>query len=142
MIAVDTNVLVYSYVPSFPQHAIARRLLLSLSEGVSPWAIPWPCIYEFVRVTTHHKILQPPMPPALALENLEALCRVPGLMLLAETDRHFALFSQLVRDSSVTGNLIFDAHIAALCIEHGVSELVTFDRDFHRFARLKVRVPK
>ncbi len=140
MIAVDTNVLIYGYVSTFPQHADAKRILRELSEAPTPWAIAWPCVYEFLRVVTHPRVLQPPMPMDLALENFEILCRSPGLTLLAQTNRHLPIFRHLVRESKVTGNLVFDAHIAALCLEHGVSEIVTFDRDFLRFSRLKTRL--
>lgn len=63
------------------------------------------------------------------------------LQLLSETPRHPELMDALIRDTGVTGNLVHDAHIAALCLEHGVRELITGDRDFSRFSALKIRNP-
>jgi toxin-antitoxin system PIN domain toxin len=131
--AVDTNVLVYSEIVSSAHHPAARLLLTELAEGRVPWAIPWPCVYEFLRVVTHPRVFSPPVPLALALEDLQQILASPTLVLLTETERHADVMATLVRESGVTGNLLHDAHIAALCIEHGVSELVTGDRDFSRF---------
>jgi toxin-antitoxin system PIN domain toxin len=133
MKAVDTNVLVYSEIVSSPHHRTARRLLKELAEGQVPWGIPWPCVYEFLRVVTHPKVFSPPVPLAIALHDLEQILASPTLILLSETDRHSEVMTALVRESGVTGNLVHDAHIAALSIEHGVSELLTGDRDFSRF---------
>jgi toxin-antitoxin system PIN domain toxin len=131
--AVDTNVLVYSEIVSSAHHAKARLVLTQLAEGRVPWAIPWPCAYEFLRVVTHPRVFSPPVPLALALEDLQQILASPTLVLLTETERHAEIMTALVRESGVTGNLLYDTHIAALCIEHGISELVTGDRDFSRF---------
>ena len=140
MRAVDTNVLVYSEIASSPHHAVARRLLTTLAEGAVPWAIPWPCVYEFLRVITHPRVFNPPVPIELALRDVERILASPALVLLSATDRHAQIMQEVVKESAVTGNLLHDAHIAALCIEHGVSELLTGDRDFSRFP-LKVVNP-
>jgi uncharacterized protein len=135
--AVDTNVLVYSEIVSSTHHRKARRLMTDLAEGQVPWAIPWPCVYEFLRVVTHPRVFSPPVPLAIALHDLDQILASPTLVLLSETERHSDVMTTVVRESGVTGNLVHDAHIAALCIEHGVSELLTGDRDF---SRLPVRV--
>jgi predicted nucleic acid-binding protein len=75
------------------------------------------------------------------LEDLEALLASPSLVMLSETGRHTEVLERVVREAGATGNLLYDAHIAALCIEHGVSELITGDRDFSRFRGLKVQNP-
>lgn len=133
MKAVDTNVLVYSEIVSSTHHQTARLLLTELAEGRVPWAIPWPCVYEFLRVVTHPRVFSPPVPLAIALHDLDQILGSPTLVLLSETERHGEVMTTVVRESGVTGNLVHDAHIAALCIEHGVSELFTGDRDFSRF---------
>ena len=133
MRAIDTNVLVYSEIISSPHHKIARAVLTEFAEGPVPWAIPWPCIYEFLRVVTHPRVFTPPVPLHIALQDLQQILRSPTLTLLAQTDRHLEVLSEVIESAAVTGNLIHDAHIAALCIEHGISELVTGDRDFSRF---------
>lgn len=133
MQAVDTNVLVYSEIVTSAHHATARRLLTALAEGPRKWAIPWPCVYEFLRVVTHPRVFSPPVPLDLALDDLGQILASPTLVLLSETERHAEVMESVVRGSAVTGNLLHDAHIAALCLEHGVSELITGDRDFSRF---------
>ena len=129
MRALDTNVLVYAEVGSTEHHES------------SPWALPWPCAYEFLRVVTHPKVFDPPVPVERALEDLERILESPSLELLSESRRHRTLMAELVRETEVSGNLLHDAHVAALCLEHGVRELVTGDRDFGRFPGLDVVDP-
>ena len=140
MRAVDTNVLVYAEIVSSEFHRTARELLAGLAERSLPWAIPWPCVYELLRVITHPRVFSPPVPINLAVDDLGQILRSPSLRLLSETSRHAEVMDVLVRESGVTGNLLHDAHIAALCIEHGVTELITGDGDFSRFP-LKVTNP-
>ncbi len=137
MQAVDTNILIYAEIESSQHHGPASEILKGLAEGTLPWAIPWPCIYEFLRVVTHPRVFHPPVPLDIVLKDLEHLLASPSLFLLAETERHASLLDQALRQAGATGNLIHDAHIVALCLEHGVSELITGDRDFSRFAGLK-----
>ena len=131
----------FAEVTGTAHHAAARALLTTCAEGSAPWAIPWPCIYEFLRVVTHPRVFHPPVPTDRAMRDLSAIIASPSLVLLAETDRHLDVAAQLIEQSGASGNLIHDAHIAALCIEHGVSELLTADRDFSRFPGLKVSNP-
>ncbi len=88
VIAVDTNVLVYARRAESAHHARARRLLTALAEGEQPWAIPWPCVYEFLRVVTHPRIFDPPTDLETALEDLESLFESPSLALLGEGPSH------------------------------------------------------
>jgi hypothetical protein len=139
--AVDTNLLVFAEITTSPSHQRARDLVRRLAEGPQPWAIPWPSIYEFLRIVTHPRVYHPPMPIEVAIEDLTTLLASPSLVLLRETERHFAILKDVVSRSGVSGNLVYDAHIAALCIEHGVAELLTADRDFARFPGLRVTNP-
>lgn len=141
MQAIDTNILIYAEIEGDPHHAVARRVLAELAEGDAPWAIPWPCVYEFLRVVTHPRVFHPPVPIEIALADLKRILASPSLVLLSETDRHPALLDLVVHQAGATGNLIHDAHIATLCLEHGVAELITGDRDFARFEALKVVNP-
>lgn len=141
MKAVDTNILIYAEILSSPHHERARSTLADLAEGAEPWAIPWPCIYEFLRVVTHPRVFHPPMPPKAAIHDLKRLLQSPSLILLHETDQHLEVLESLVSESGVSGNLMHDAHIAAICLEHGASELLTADRDFARFSALRIRNP-
>ncbi len=141
MKAVDTNILLYAEISTLPEHERARQVLSELAEGARPWALPWPCVYELLRVLTHPKVLHPPMPLERALADVRSLLAAPGLVLLSETERHAETMAALLAQSRATGNLVHDAHIAALCLDHGVEELLTADRDFARFAGLRVRDP-
>lgn len=139
MIALDTNVLVYAHRAEAPFHAEARKVLTELAEGGEPWALPWVCIYEFLRVVTHPKVFDPPSKLDIALENVESLLKSPALVMLGEGPWHPAAMRQSLQASGAAGNLVHDAYIAALCMEHGVAEFWTADRDFSRFPSLRVR---
>lgn len=141
MRALDTNVLVFAEMRNSPHHSRARAVLQECAEGAEAWAIPWPCIYEFLRVVTHARVYHPPVPLDIALSDIRAILASPSLVLLSETPRHAEVMDAVVTQSGASGNLLHDAHIAALCIEHGVAELVTGDRDFRRFEGLRLHDP-
>lgn len=96
---------------------------------------------EFLRVVTHPRVFHPPVPLDQALRGLEGLLASPSLVLLSETDRHAEIMRTVLRQAAPTGNLIHDAHIVTLCLEHGVTELVTGDRDVARFSGISVLNP-
>ena len=72
MRAIDTNVLIYAEMVTSRHHAVARELLRELAEDARPWAIPWPCVYEYLRVVTHPRVYHPPAPLRVALADLRA----------------------------------------------------------------------
>jgi toxin-antitoxin system PIN domain toxin len=141
LIALDTNILVYARREECPHHAEAARLLRDLAEGDRPWALPWPCVYEFLRVITHPRVFDPPTDLDEALEDLDSLFESRSLTLLGEGPSHPAHLARAVREGRGGGNLAHDAHIAALAVEHGVREIWTVDRDFARFPGVKPRNP-
>jgi toxin-antitoxin system PIN domain toxin len=141
VIAVDTNFLVYARRAEAIHHTEAKRLLTELSEGLHPWAIPWPCVYEFLRVVTHPRVFRPPTPLATALAEIDRLFDSPAIALLGEGANHRAHLRSLVEAGRAAGNIVHDAHIAALLREHGVREFWTTDKDFHRFPGIAVRNP-
>ena len=136
MIAVDTNILVYAHREELPQHAAARARLTALAEGDAPWAIPVFCLGEFVRVVTHPRLFDPPHTLDEACAALDRILASPSLRILNPGERFWALLAHAVREADATGNLVFDAQLAAVCRENGVSVLLTEDRDFARFAGL------
>lgn len=141
MRAVDTNLLVFAEIRSSSYHRLAVTQVRELAQGALPWAIPWPCVYEFLRVVTHPRVYDPPVPMSIALADLRRILDSPSLVLLGETPRHPEVMKRVIETSGATGNLVHDAHIAALCLEHGVTELLTGDRDFSRFPGLNVTNP-
>ncbi len=134
MIAVDTNILVYAHREDSPFHAAALRSVVELAEGAATWAIPWPCLHEFLAIVTHPRIYAPPTPLARALDQVEAWLESPTLLLLAETATHWPNMRTLLMNAHISGPQVHDARVAALCRSHGVRVLWTVDRDFSRFA--------
>lgn len=141
MIAVDTNLLVYAHRAESPWHAVARRHLAELAGGRAPWAIPWPCVYEFLAVVTHPRVFAPPTPLAAALAEVRGWMGSPSLVLLAEGTGHWDALDAVLTSGKVVGPRVHDARIAALCMFHGVRELWTADRDFSRFPGPAARNP-
>jgi len=122
-------------------HAPALECVAGLAEGRTPWAIPWPCLHEFLAVVTHPRIYSPPTPLDLAVDQVEAWLESPSLVLLAEDEAYWPRLRALILAGQVAGPKIHDARIAAICLQHGIVELWTIDRDFSRFPGLKVRNP-
>jgi toxin-antitoxin system PIN domain toxin len=141
MIAVDTNILVYAHRRDSPWHGAARACVADLAESRAPWAIPWPCLHEFLAVVTHPRIFKTPTPLPAASDQVEAWLESPSLTLLAEAGGYWPELSSLLHAGRVAGPQVHDARVAALCRLHGVRELWTADRDFGRFSALAVRNP-
>ena len=141
MIALDTNLLVYAHREDSPWHDSAIRCVAELAEGRAAWAIPWPCVHEFLGVVTHPRIYRPATPLELALDQVAAWIEVPTLVLLGETDGYWDELRRLVAAGRVVGPQVHDARIAALCRHHGIDELWTADRDFSRFPDVTCRNP-
>ncbi len=141
MIAVETNILVYAHRAEMPGHALAREAIARLAEGSSPWAIPWPCLHEFLAIVTNPRVFVPPTPVADAMIQVYRWLESPTLLLLSEAVTHWPTLGRLVRAGDVRGATIHDARIASICCDHGVYELLTADRDFSRFPSLRTRNP-
>ena len=141
MIAVDTNVLVYSHRKDSPWHDTAQECVKEIAEGKGAWAIPWPCLHEFLAIVTHPRIFEQPTPMRDAVDQVAAWMDSPSLALLSESDGYWAQLYRLVSSSRVRGPQIHDARIAALSLHHGVDRLWTADRDFGRFPDLRTENP-
>jgi uncharacterized protein len=141
LIAVDTNLLVYAHREDASFHTVASARIVELAQGQAPWAIPWPCVHEFLSIVTHARIFKTPTPIELALDQIDAWRQSPSLVLLGESDQHWDVLRDVVRSGRVTGPQVHDARIAAICMQHGVRELWSADRDFGRFPGLRVVNP-
>ena len=141
MIAVDSNILAYAHREDSEWHASAYARLAELAEGRAAWAIPWPCVHEFLAIVTHPRIYSPATPLALAIDQVEAWIASPSLVLLAESDAHWRVLREALLNGKIAGAQVHDARIAALCLQHGVKQLWSADRDFGRFPDLTVINP-
>jgi len=141
VIAVDTNILVHAHRMDSQWHDQATHCIQALAESRHSWAIPWPCIHEFVAIVTHPRIFSPPSSLDQALDQVAAWRESPSLRIIHESSEHWSTFCHLVTTSQARGPLVHDARIAALCVTHGVRELLTADRDFSRFPNLRTRNP-
>jgi toxin-antitoxin system PIN domain toxin len=138
VIAVDTNILVYAHRPEMALHTVAARAVRDLANSPRSWGVPWPCLHEFFATVTRAPF-DPPSSAANALDQLAAWVESPSLVLLVEGPRHLQVLTDLVRTAALVGGKIHDARIAAICLQHGVDELITMDRDFDRFPQLRTR---
>jgi hypothetical protein len=141
VIAVDTNILVYAHRADSEWHDRATASVTELAEGVRSWAIPWPCIHEFLATVTHPRIFRTPTTVTGALGQVEAWLESPSLVVLSESDIHFDALRDVISTSRAVGPRVHDARVAALCLVHGVRELWSADRDFSMFPSLRVRNP-
>jgi uncharacterized protein len=141
VIAVDSNILVYAHREDSPFHSAALQRITELAEGSANWAIPWPCVHEFLAIVTHPRIYSPPTPLVHALDQVEAWLGSPTIVLLAETLTHWPTLRGFLSTGQVTGPQVHDGRVAALCRQHGVRELWSADRDFSRFAEIAVVNP-
>ena len=141
MIAVDTNLLVFAHRGNSPHHQAALVALQPLFEGSFSWALPWPCVHEFISVSTNPKIYKPASTLAEAFGFLDLLFGSPQLHLLSESPGYLEKLRDLALAAKLSGPRIHDARIAALCWHHGVRELWTADRDFSAFPQIKARNP-
>jgi len=141
VIAVDTNILVAYQRSEYSTHLKACELITGLAESPKSWAIPWPCIHEFIAIITNARIFKKPASPTHALDVVDAILESPSLRLLGEGPGYWDGLRALVMKGHISGPKIHDARIAAICIENGVRCLWTADRDFSRFPSLKCLNP-
>jgi uncharacterized protein len=142
VLAVDTNVLVYAHRREAREHEAAREVLEGLATGPDPWAIPWPCVYEFWSIVTNRRIWEGNASTReQAWAQLEAWLGSPSARTLGETAGFLDILEVFVRRPRVLGPVVHDARVAAVCFAHGVEALLTRDRDFTLFPELKTRNP-
>lgn len=141
MKGIDSNILVYAHRTEMPFHDAAERCIRQLAEGPAAWAIPWPCIHEFLAIVTSQRIFRTPSPMPAAIAQVEAWMESPSIVLIGETPTHWSVLKQTVEAAKIAGPMIHDARVAAICRQHGVTVLLSADRDFSRFRGLKTVNP-
>ena len=140
MIVPDLNLLVYAYNSEAPFHAEARQWWEDLLNGSETVAIPWAVSSGFVRIMTHPRVLETPMRPETATDLVRSWFDVPVVSAVSPGRRHLELLRTLFVSLGVGGNLVTDAHLAAIAIELQ-AELHSNDTDFSRFPGLNWRNP-
>lgn len=135
MILVDANLLIYARLSSFPQNAPARAWFDAKLNGNAPVGLPWASLLGFVRITTNPRILERPLPLVQAWRQVTEWLSRPPVWIPNPGDGHAAILGELLATSGATGNLVPDAHLAALAIEHGL-RMCSTDGDFARFKGL------
>lgn len=137
---VDANVLLYAVNADSAHHDSAQRWLLKSLSGNEAIGFAWVSLLAFVRVSTNPRIFASPLPISVAFDLVDSWLVQPPSTVPAPTARHAALLRGLLEQTGAAGNLTTDAHLAALAIEHS-ADVVTFDRDFARFA-VRVHIPE
>ena len=142
MLVVDTNILVYAADADSPYHAACRQWLELRRARPDAWYTTWSILYEFLRVTTHARVMRRPWTAPGAWKFVLSLLDSPGLGVLVATTRHADVAADVIAEMpELAGNLVHDAHTAILMREHGVRQICTRDADFHRFRFLEVVDP-
>jgi toxin-antitoxin system PIN domain toxin len=137
---VDANVLLYAVNTTSAHHALARDWLDRALASDETVGLPWTSLLAFIRLATNPAVFPNPLPVDDALRVVRLWLAAPAALPVGPGDRHVAILSGLLASSGTGGNLVTDAHLAALAIEHDAT-LVSFDRDFGRFDGLAWELP-
>lgn len=140
MIAVDANLLIYAYVETLPQHAATRQWFEKVLSSSSTIYLPWSSILAFGRLTTKPKLFVQPYAVDEVIHIIDSWLSRPNVVVLEPGPGYWPILRELLATYSIKGDLIVDAHLAALVIEHDAT-LYSADRDFRRFAGLRVINP-
>ncbi len=138
--SVDANILLYASDSGSPFHARAADFLAGCVVRPELFCLAWPVVMAYLRIATHPSIFASPLSPSQAEANVESLLALPRVRILGEGDGFWPAYCALT-DAPVRGNLVPDAHLAALLLEHGVQRLYSRDRDFLKFPTLRVEDP-
>jgi uncharacterized protein len=140
MILLDANILVYANISSLPQHGAARTWLDDRLNGTAPVGLPWPSLISFIRLVSNPRVFERPRPVPDAWRQVEAWLDCSPVWIPQPTDRHREVLGPLLAAGAKRANLVPDAHLAALAIEHGLT-LCSTDGDFARFPGLRWQNP-
>jgi toxin-antitoxin system PIN domain toxin len=139
--ALDANLLLYATDRSSPFHEQAAAFLREILARKELFYLGWPSVMAYLRIATHPRIFDSPLSPEEARRNVALLLRHPWCRALSEGDGFWERYEALGSALPVRGNLVPDAHLAALLLTHGVRVLYTNDTDFRKFRELEVRDP-
>lgn len=140
MILVDANLLIYAENSLSPHHNKARNWWDTQLSGSSPVCLSWIVISAFIRITTNRRIFERPLSVQEATQRVQSWIDQPCTQTVNPTEQHWQIFQDLLERGQAQGNLVSDAHLAAIAIEHGCI-LYSTDSDFSRFPKLKWKNP-
>lgn len=138
---IDANLLLYASDSSSDLHERARDFLLTWSRGPDLVYVFWPTVMSYLRISTHPRVFSNPLDPDVAEANVSSLLRLPHVRTGAEDDAFWETWREATSGVVVRGNLVPDAHVAALMRHHGVTEIWTRDRDMRKFEGIRARDP-
>ena len=140
MILVDANLLLYAEDSLSAQHVAAREWWDAQLSGVEPVALCWPVLTAFIRIGTNVRLHRRPLTLKEATERVQSWLDQPCVSIIQPTEQHWVMLQKMLRGGNATANLVSDAHLAALALEHNCA-LQSSDADFARFPGLKWRNP-
>lgn len=140
MILVDANILLYAEDSLSPMHSRAKEWWDRRLSGSEAVCLCWTIVNAFIRISTNARVFEYPLSLEDAVARVQSWVGQPCVRIIQPTSRHWELFSSLLVESKACGNLVTDAHLAALSIEHGC-EFFSTDSDFSRFPKLKWKNP-
>ena len=139
--ALDTNILLYASDSSSHYHKKARGFLEECMQKEELFCLGWPTVMGYLRIATHPSIFGRPLTPDEAMANIGTLLRLPHMRFLSEEEGFWDIYREMTAEVPTRGNLVPDAHLAAILRQHGVKKLYSHDRDFLKFGFLDIRDP-
>lgn len=140
MLLADVNVFIYAHRPESPRADEHRAWLDRALRAPDPFGVSESVLASFVRIVTNHRVYREPTPPDVALAFCTAVLGAPSAVRVRPGPRHWAIFEGLCRDVGARGNVVPDAYLAAMAIEHGATWITT-DRGFARMPGLRWTLP-
>jgi uncharacterized protein len=139
--SLDINVLLHASDLSSNRHDTAREFLDLCATSPEVLCVAWPTLMAYLRIATHPRIFAAPLTPEEALANVKALLELPHTRVVSEQDGFMDAYLHVTANTIVRGNLVPDAHVAAILFQNGVRTLYSNDRDFRKFETIEVRDP-
>jgi toxin-antitoxin system PIN domain toxin len=139
--SLDVNLLLYASNRRSDHHGRARQFVDACAEGPEIFCLTWLTIMSYLRIATHPGIFPTPLTPDEALGNIADLIELPHVRAVSELENFLEAYRRVAGAAPLRGNLVPDAHLAAILFQHGVRTLYTHDRDFRRFPTLDARDP-
>lgn len=137
----DVNLLVYATHRGSPFHEKAKALVERFLAGPDLVYLLWPVALGYLRIVTHPTLLDAPLAPDIAVDNIEQFVSQPHVRQVGEIGGFWPVYRRVADAVKPKGNLVPDAHIVALMRQHGISTIWSHDRDFRKFEGITVRDP-